>query len=97
MRMRSDVADTAVRNSSRSVSRVRGCEGPENGFGPSGPSPNTLRMKIARGKLSPNAILSKTNRTMTVGAKKVTAGTIAFLIMLCTKVARGITVGGRKV
>lgn len=96
MRMRKNVAVIAVKNSSRRVSRVRGCEGPVNGFGPSGPSPNTLRMKIARGKLSPNAILSKINRTATVGAKKVTAGTIAFLITLCTKVARGVTLDGRK-
>ena len=97
MRMRKDVANIAVKNSSRSVSRVRGCDGPVNGFGPSGPSPNILRMKRARGKLSPSAILSKTNRTMILGAKKVIAGTIAFLITLCTKVARGVTLGGRRV
>lgn len=49
------------------------------------------------GKLSPNATLSKTNRTNTVGAKKVIAGKIAFLITLCTKVASGVTLDGRKV
>ena len=68
-----------------------------NSFGPSGPSPNTLRMKTVRGKLSPNATLSKTNRIMIVGAKKVTAGTIAFPMTLCTKVASGVTLDGRKV
>jgi len=68
-----------------------------DGFGPSGPSPNTLRMKLVRGKLSPKAILSKANRTTTVGAKKVIAGAIAFLITFCTMVASGVTVDARKV
>lgn len=68
-----------------------------DGFGTSDPSPNALRMKVVSGKLSPNAILSKTNRVVTVGAKKASAGTIAFLITLCTKVASGVTLDGRRV
>jgi len=52
---------------------------------------------VVSGKLSPNAILSNTNRMETAGAKKVVAGTIDFLIKLCTKVARGVALEGSKV